>query len=73
MEHVEMASSEYEEIREDEDRFFVAPGDEHVWPDVECVIERNEGYWIVETTGQAKDAVKRADQGPIAEPLSFRT
>ena len=34
---------------------------------------RNDDYWIVETTGQAKNAVKRADQRPIAEPLSFRT
>jgi hypothetical protein len=71
--HIEMASSQYEAIRQGEDRFFVAPSDEHVWPDVDRVIERNDGYWIVETTGKAQDAVKRADTRGIAEPLSFRT
>ena len=73
LEHIEMASSEYEAIRQDKHRFFVAASDAHVWPDVEYVIERNEGYWIVETTGQAQDAVKRADRRATTEPLSFRT
>jgi hypothetical protein len=50
LEYIEMASSEYEAVRQDGDRFFVAPSDEHVWPDVERVIERNDGYWIVEKT-----------------------
>ena len=47
LEHIEMKSGEYEAIRQDEDRFFVAPSDEHVWPDVERVIERHNAYWIV--------------------------
>ena len=42
-----MESSDYEAIRKDEDRFFVAPSNEHVWPDVERVIERHNDYWIV--------------------------
>ena len=71
--HVEMASSEYEAIRQDEARFFVVPRDEHVWPDVERVIERTDDYWIVEKTGKTHDPVQRVDPRATAEPLSFHT
>ena len=27
--------------------------DEHVWPDVENVTERNQRYWVVEKLGEA--------------------
>ena len=74
LEHIDMASSEYEAIRQHEACFFVAPRDEHVWPDVECVIERNERYWIVEMTGHAQDDLTRsADPRAKAEPLSLHT
>jgi len=41
---IEMTAAEYEAIRSDGARFFVATGDEHVWPDVEKVTERGERY-----------------------------
>lgn len=50
---IELSAREYETIRENGTRFFVAPGDEHVWPDVEHVTERNERYWVVEKLGEA--------------------
>src|SRR2546430_2064397 len=52
-ERVEMSAAEYEKIRSKGTRFFVAPSDEHVWPDVELVTERTERYWILEKVGQA--------------------
>ena len=65
-ETVAMSADEYEAIRSDGVRFFVAPDDEHVWPDVERVTDRNERYWIVEKFGQAGklaiDADPRSDR-----------
>ena len=68
-ERVRMSAEEYEAIRSDGARFFVAPGDEHVWPDVEKVTQRAERYWVVEMIGHAGDVAKRldprADEGPL--------
>lgn len=73
MDHIEMASVEYDAIRRHEYRFFVAPRDEHVWPDVERVIERSAGYWIVEKTGHAPGLATHADSDSGSGPLSFHT
>ena len=73
LQHIEMASGEYEAVRQDGARFFVAPSDEHVWPDVERVIERNDRYWIVEKTGTAQEIARRADPRSKPEPLSLHT
>ena len=70
LQHIEMTSIEYEEIRRDGAHFFVSPGDEHVWADIERVIERNERYWVVEKTGHAQDIAKRADPRSMTEPSS---
>jgi hypothetical protein len=65
---VEMSPNEYEAVRRDGARFFVFPNEQHVWPDVERVTERNDRYWIVEKTGEAgevaEDADPRSDNGP---------
>jgi hypothetical protein len=55
-ERIAMSVEEYETIRDAGTRFFVAPGDAHVWPDVERVAERRAGYWIVEKSGTAARA-----------------
>jgi hypothetical protein len=47
-ERISMSAQEYEEIRSDGVRFFVAPSEEHVWPDVEVVTKRHDPYWVVE-------------------------
>lgn len=52
---VQLTVAEYEAIREAPTRFLVAPGDDHVVPEVERVVERNERYWIVEKVGDAGD------------------
>jgi hypothetical protein len=46
-ERIEMSVREYEHIRSGGTRFFVAPADEHVLPDVEAVVERLNRYWLV--------------------------
>jgi hypothetical protein len=60
-ERVSMTTDEYESVRKDGTRFFVAPSDEHVWHDVELVVARNERYWILEKIGQAGVMAKAAD------------
>ena len=61
LQHIEMTSTEYEAVRLDGAHFFVSPGDEHVWSDIERVIERSDRYWVVEKTGRAQDIARRAD------------
>jgi hypothetical protein len=46
-----MSVDEYEAIRAEGNRFVVAPGDEHVWPDVEAIIDKRDRYWVVEKFG----------------------
>jgi hypothetical protein len=54
-----MTTGEYEVVRRGGARFFVAPSDEHVWPDVERVIECRDGYWIVEKMGREQDITRQ--------------
>jgi hypothetical protein len=70
---VEMTRADYEEIRGDGARFLVAPSDEHVWPDVERIIERLDRYWVLEKTGHAGDLAKRSDPRSGGGPLTLRT
>ncbi len=70
---VDMTLAEYDEIREDGARFFVAPGDEHVWADVERVVRRNDRFWVVEKSGDARRHVLRLDARARAKPLRLRT
>lgn len=43
-----LSREEYEHARADPARFAVLPG--HVAPDVERVVERREGHWVIEKT-----------------------
>jgi hypothetical protein len=71
-ERVSMTADEYEAIRQEATRFFVAPDDEHVWPDVELVIERRESYWVVEKIDEAARIARQTD--PRGDgPLPLRT
>jgi hypothetical protein len=46
---VALSPREYEHVRSAGDRFLVIP--EHMVPDVEQVIEKHSGYWVVEKLG----------------------
>src|SRR3954453_5821745 len=73
-ERVQMSAAEYEAVRSSGDRFFVAPSDDHVWPDVEEVTARNDRYWIVEKVGQAGRLAKQADpRANDDDPLPLQT
>jgi hypothetical protein len=57
---VELTNREYERIRSNSRHFFVVPG--HEMPEAEEVIERNDGYLVVEKTGRA--GVRADDSDP---------
>jgi hypothetical protein len=57
-ERIRMSVAEYERLRSDPRRFAVVPG--HEVPDVEHVIERADGYDVVEKL--AGDAAKLAEE-----------
>jgi hypothetical protein len=71
-ERIEMSGQEYEHIRNAGERFFVAPADEHVLPDVEAVVERHNRYWIVEKTAVSAAIAKNTDPRS-GGPTSLRT
>lgn len=47
-EQVEVNLAEYQRVRGNDRWFFVAPNEEHVFLEVEAVVDRNERYYIVE-------------------------
>ena len=63
-ERMKMSLAEYEAIRENGTRFAVAASDEHVFPELERVAERNERFWVVDKLGEA---------GAVAEDLNPRS
>jgi hypothetical protein len=61
VERIELSAVEYETVRVDGTHFIVAPGDKHVFPDVERVTKRSDLYWVVEKFGTAGEAAERFD------------
>ena len=61
MRPVELTIEEYEMVRAKPTRFVVAPGAEHVDPDIERVIRREKRYWVVEKTGVGAEISERFD------------
>jgi hypothetical protein len=57
--HVGMTPAEYELLRSDARRFVVLPG--HEVAGVELVLERHDGYFVVEKTGDAAQAAEDSD------------
>ena len=52
---VHLLASDYERVRADNDRFVVVPGHEDA--DIERVVERNEGYFVVDKRPEAEPFV----------------
>jgi hypothetical protein len=61
MKPVELSIEEYEMVRAEPTRFVVAPGDDHVTPGIERVVQREERYWVVEKVGVAAEVSKNLD------------
>jgi hypothetical protein len=53
VERIELTLAEYGGVRAVPERFAVKPGESHVWPDIERVVEKHDRYWVVEKTGDA--------------------
>lgn len=56
---LDLTLSEYEAVRADARRFFVAAG--HQLDELEQVVERHERYWVVEKTAEAGRIAERED------------
>ena len=60
-EQIVLTMEEYEAVRSQPDTFAVAPGDEHVFPEVERVTTRTNDYWIVQKVGTAGEVALAHD------------
>ena len=63
-ERIELTPQQYEEVRDNPTHFIVAPGPEHVIPDVERIVERHGRYWVVEKVGVAAAVAEHLDPHP---------
>ena len=59
VERIELSAQAYEAVRTNGKHFVVAPGEAHVYPDVERVTERTDHYWVVEKFGKAGEDADR--------------
>jgi hypothetical protein len=60
-ERIEMSPLEYEQLRSESTQFAVAPNEEHVSLDVERIVEKRDGYWVVEKIGEAAEIAEETD------------
>jgi hypothetical protein len=58
-ERVRLGEADYERIRSDSRRFVIVPG--HELPDLETVIEQNEGWAIIEKAPEVAPTVEALD------------
>lgn len=56
---VELSLTAYEQVRTHPRRFIVEPG--HELPEVETVVQRRDGYVVVEKLGEAGELAERLD------------
>jgi hypothetical protein len=56
---ISMRLADYERLRSDPKQFVVLP--DHYTPEIEDVVARNEGFWVVRKSGEAGEYVERLD------------
>jgi len=56
-----LSTVEYDKVRGHPARFAVCPDAEHVWDDIEVVVEEHERYWVVEKQGRAAELAASVD------------
>ena len=61
MKPVELSIEEYEMVRAEPTRFVVAPGAEHVNPEIERLVQRESRYWVVEKIGVGAEISEKFD------------
>lgn len=60
-ERVALTVAEYEAVRAFGDRFVVAPGDAHVAPEIERVVDKSTRYWVVAKLGEPGELADAED------------
>ena len=63
---VELTTADYERVRADGARFFIAPG--HELPEVERIVEKREAWWMIEKKGDAADYTRGLDPRERTKP-----
>ena len=66
---IELTMAEYGFVRDNPRRFAIAPGEEHLFAEIENCVEQNERFWVVEKVGKAGDLAALVDprsDGPLA-------
>jgi hypothetical protein len=63
---IRLSRAEYERVRSNARRFAIVPG--HDLPGVEDVVERHDGYAVIEKHADADDVVKPTDPRRSREP-----
>jgi hypothetical protein len=58
MERVPVTADGYAFVRAIGSRFLVSPDEEHVFTDIEDVVDRFTDYWVVEKTGRARETAE---------------
>ena len=58
---VALTVDEYESVRNVPNHFLVAPAEEHVWVDVERIVEERDRYWIVAKLGVGGSIAAKLD------------
>ena len=61
MRPVELTIEEYETVRAEPTRFVVAPGAEHVNPEIERIVQREKRYWVVQKIGIGGEISEKFD------------
>jgi hypothetical protein len=56
---ISMRLADYENLRSNPKQFVVLPG--HYFPEIEDLIVRNDGFWIVRKSGEAGEYVEHLD------------
>ena len=64
----EMTPKQYESVRADPTCFVVAPSAEHVIPEVEVVVARDEDFWIVQKFGASAEVATDLDPRGSSAP-----
>ena len=56
---ITLTLGQYEDVRADPTQFAVLPL--HFTPEIEALVSKNEGYWVVKKIGEAADYVEAVD------------
>ena len=60
---LELTPGQYRSVRQTNRRFLVFPDLSHIDPTLETVVERHEGFWVVEKTGEAGEEAENLAEG----------